>query len=629
LKIKFSLGEIFHNDTFEKTDKDRAICFFVLPFILSVVLIHMALLYGNSFSLFYSHRLWILKILFTYLFILAFQGFVFAICHRDFLSFVITALSGYILDFVHQTMCATTGDPLLPTDLLMVGQFKKIAGYVDVPITLSEVIGLIVILALISVYLIICRKSDKRKKAFTNKAKKLSTIIFILYFIVYSYFFCINYNFRYTVLKNCNVNISAFNAVEDYISSGSVLAFFPKLGEMFVQAPEEYSKDLVDNITSKYQKDIPVKSTVQPSIIAIQNEAWWDPVNLKNVEFSVDPMSIFRDYEKDKTHARTGYLVTPVFAGGTCLPEFEFLTGFNTLNLPSNTYPYIQTIKEDTVSFVRQYRDNGYETVAIHPYHKDFYSRDEAYNYLGFEKFFGEEDMKYNGTKGVYISDENVSKEIISLYENKRSDKIFIYGVTMQNHGGYNYYRYSEYDIDVTSSVLSNDDLIGLKDYTQGVYDAIRAYKILTDYFSTIEEPVVIVMYGDHLPLLGISGSTYIDGGMVENGDESNYTQEPEFFYTPYVIWANYDISNLKIPEYMSPPVLGMEVYKMANIRKTPTYYNMFNELFTRIPVYHHKGLITADGTNYSNSDKGKYSTLIKEYKLLQHDLLYGNGYSK
>ncbi|MBO5453012.1 MAG: LTA synthase family protein [Clostridia bacterium] len=618
--------QLFDNCILKKQDIFRISCFFAFPLPLAFILINMALAYSGKFNAFYSQPVWIMKVLLTYLFLLAFQGVVFCICKRDFLSFVITASGGYILDFVHQTMCATTGDPLLPTDLLMVGQFKKIAGYVSVPLTVSEIIGLVLILILIFTYLAICKKIPR--KPFKKRVINVVRIVFIVFFLIYSYLFCISYGFRYTVLKGCNVSISAFSAVEDYNNNGCILAFFPKLGEMFVHTPDDYNENKIDKIVAKYTQDIAPFSNKQPDIIAIQSEAWWDPVLLKNATFSVDPMALYRAYGKDSAHARTGFLVTPVFAGGTCLPEFEFLTGLNTLNLPSNTYPYIQSVKEDTASFVWEYRNNGYETVAIHPYSKDFYSRDTAYAFLGFEKFLGEEDMVNNSTKGVYISDESLAKEIIRVYETSNSKNTFIYGVSMQNHGGYNYFRYPSYDIEVTGSTLNNDDLIGLKDYTQGVYDAINSFKILTDYFENVTKPVVVVMYGDHLPLLGISGSTYIDGGMAEEGNESNYTEDTSFFHTPYIIWANYDISELSVPKYMSATTLGLEVYKMASFTDTPEYINMFNALFTRVPVYHHKGLIKNDGSFVQQNDS-YINNLIEEYKLISHDLLHGDKYTE
>ncbi len=38
-------------------------------------------------------------------------------------------------------------------------------------------------------------------------------------------------------------------------------------------------------------------------------------------------------------------------------------------------------------------KENGYSTIAIHPYQKTFYSRNMAYNKLGFNKFVTEESF--------------------------------------------------------------------------------------------------------------------------------------------------------------------------------------------------------------------------------------------
>jgi phosphoglycerol transferase MdoB-like AlkP superfamily enzyme len=140
---------------------------------------------------------------------------------------------------------------------------------------------------------------------------------------------------------------------------------------------------------------------------------------------------------------------------------------------------------------------------------------------LGFETFKGINEFDYTDVSGIYIDDMACVKQIIKEFENKTSERIFEFVVTMENHGTYKTPRYKKFDFEMEGEKLTEEDYADLQRYSQGVYNADKAFMALVDYFKNVDEPVMIAMYGDHLPLLGISGSTYIDGGMVENGDES------------------------------------------------------------------------------------------------------------
>ena len=624
MKDFFNKIKIYKNGSFTKTDKKRLGWFFLAPFLLTIILFIMTFIFGKHPDTFFSQA-WYAKIIITYIFLLSLQGFIFALCGRGIVSFIITSVLAYFFEFVNQTMYLLTGDPLLPTDLLMVGNIGEIAGFVRIPFTLSELVGLILIIAVITFYAL-SLKSAKRKK-FTIPSRLVLSLILVVFFAVNCYFLAIDRDFRHTTLEKFDITRRGFNPIEDYQASGSILTFLPRIGDMFVAAPENYSRENVEKILNEYTNDVSFNG-IKPNVIAIQNEAWWDPTTIPNATFSVDPMALYHEYEKDKLHVKTGFLKTPVFAGGTCMPEFEFLTGMSTLNLPANTYPYIQSIKGDTASFVWEYAKNGYDTIAIHPYKKNFYERDVAYKFLGFEKFSGDVDMTFTDKSGVFISDESAFKEIIREYEEKENERAYIFCVTIQNHGGYTTKRYDEYDVEITSDALTEDDLICLTDFSQGVYETMEAFKMLTDYFEQASEPTLIVMYGDHLPLLGNSGETYINGGMIADEYKDAYSASPNLYETPYILWANYDISKTNIADVLSPAALGLETYKMSSLDNTPHYYNLFDRIYQSIPIYHHHMLVKANGMPFGDDDEEEFVPIISDYKLMQYDLLHGKKYA-
>ena len=136
---------------------------------------------------------------------------------------------------------------------------------------------------------------------------------------------------------------------------------------------------------TKYEPAESVEKDRKVNVIIIQNEAWWNPALLKNVNYSVDLMEGINSLSENVVR---GTFVTPVYAGGTCLPEFEVLTGIPMLFMPTSVYPYTQYVTHKTPSIVSAYKDNGYQTVALHPYRKNFYNRSTAYPLLGFMRSF-------------------------------------------------------------------------------------------------------------------------------------------------------------------------------------------------------------------------------------------------
>lgn len=595
--------------------------FFLAPFFLLTALEIMHLCNGDAFVKFFGDINFIFKAAVTYAYLLAFQALFTAVLPGVYSASVVNAAVFYIFALITEVMCALTGDPLLPTDLLLVESFGNIASFVKVPVNASALIA--------PIFLVYALYAQRKQMLGAKKRKHRlyvhigARLLLIAFFAVSTYYMCINYNFRHVTLNKAGVAISAFNPIDDYRHNGFVLTFFPRIGDLQPPQLENYGSRKINEIRSSYDDYTPNPGE-KVNVIAIQNESWWDPTALKNVEFSSYPMPHFKELSEKYP---TGSFVSQVFAGGTCMPEFEFLTGMSTVFLPASSYPYIQYIHRDTPSIVSAYRDNGYQTVAIHPYHGNFYNRDSAYPRLGFDEFIAIDDMENPEKSGGYISDSYMSGLIIDKYESKSSDSIFIFGVSMQNHGGYQGERYERYDIEIKSETVTEEDLAGLKDYVQGVYEADRAFYELTEYFKNVPEPVMIVMYGDHLPLLGTDGSTYMDGGMVPKGDVFEAGAHKELYNTPYIIWANYDISGMEIPQYISGGNLGLRIYDASNADDAPWYFGLYERFYDKYSAYRIKMSYRSDGEFIGALEK-EDEPMIMDYKYIQYDILHGRRYS-
>lgn len=305
--------------------------------------------------------------------------------------------------------------------------------------------------------------------------------------------------------------------------------------------------------------------------------------------------------------------MTPVFAGGTSLPEFEALTGMSSYYIEKQIYPYTSYIRNNVNSIVREYNKNGYTTVGIHTNTQTFYNRMNVYKYLGFQQTVFEQNIEKPEIKGGNISDNELANQIINSFEKNKGNK-YIFAVSMQNHMPYNNKNYKRHDVELSSDILSESEKLQLSNYVQGVYDGDEMYIKLVNYLKSIEEPTILIMFGDHLPALN---SIY---------EKSEY-EGLDYYKTPYVIWANYDIEYEKgfFSEYMSPSNLSVNVMNLSNI-ETSWYYKKFEELYQRYPVINNKCVITNENKMLSCTDIAQFD-IINDCRILQYDLLIKKKY--
>ena len=86
-----------------------------------------------------------------------------------------------------------------------------------------------------------------------------------------------------------------------------------------------------------------------------------------------------------------------VFGGGTSNSEYEFLTGNSVSALPLNGNAYTQFVKHKVPSLASQLKQQGYDTLAFHPYKAHGWNRDTVYPLIGFDNFLDETSMNPNG----------------------------------------------------------------------------------------------------------------------------------------------------------------------------------------------------------------------------------------
>lgn len=611
---KNTTAEILVKTGRKKADFEK-IYFFLSPFITVLILHILQLPYHHitkeTFVFFTA------KVLLSCVFFGSALFFFASLFSNRLIGFYVSNFVFVFLAAASSVMMSITNSPLLPIDFVMASQLGKISGFVKLPIKpyLSLGITLFALHAIIytSAFLYL-----RRKKKFNIKRYFRSLVLASVFFGTMFHLVCYDKYFKYTILPKIDCKISGFDSANNYFSNGFILTFFPRIGELTVEKPDGYSKETLANLADTYAvMDVnAAKDKTKVNVIAIQCESWWDPTKLENVTMSEDPMKNIRALGEKYYF---GDMVSPSFGCNTCIPEFEYLTFLSTNLLPEGGYPYSQYVRKPIYSLARIFKDNGYNALAIHTYDKNFYNRSKAYPLMGFDRLLGYTDLENPVKKGTYISDMYLSEQIIEKYEQSIDKPLFLYAVSMQNHGNYLVPRYGSYDVEVNSDALSAEDLSGLREAVQGIYDIDKAFMHLVDYFKKQKEPVLIVMYGDHLPFLGINSSTFKSLGFMK-GDSTE--QNPNMYETPYIVWANFDISQFDLKKRVGPQYLGVNTVKMANLKNVPWHFSFFDEFYTKHTVYQHTNVCDENG------DYAPYESITDEeianYKILQYNCLFG-----
>ncbi len=424
-------------------------------------------------------------------------------------------------------------------------------------------------------------------------------------------------------LEDIGVDFRVYRPQFKYRFYGTMLTTMRTFGYLHVKEPEGYSyqkvADLTKSLSQEYAAEPDIISRKKPNIIVVMNESFADLQTIGKMELTEDYMPFFRNL---KENTIKGYTYSSVFGGNTANTEFEFLTG-NTLGfLPDNSVPYQLFLREKTAGLTYTLKDQGYAPCdALHPYYNTGYSRYKVYPLMGFDRFFCSDDFSvFTPTVNYHITDAANYEKLIDIYEN-RSDKnapFYMFNVTMQNHGSYN------------GSLLETGDRVRLKgdlqfySRTNEFLNMMRmsddALKELVQYFSGVDEPTVIVFFGDHQPDLDESFYERLLGRKL---DEIEGEQLQRLYKVPFLIWANYDIEEKIVPR-TSMNYLSTYLAQAAGIEKTD-YLRFLTKMREEIPAINALGYWGADGKYYEIDDTtSPYYERIHQYHLLEYNNIFG-----
>ena len=381
------------------------------------------------------------------------------------------------------------------------------------------------------------------------------------------------------VLSNYFGNIAI--AYEDY---GYPYCLATTIFNTGISAPRDYSESEIKRI-EKSEENLPeTKEGSHPNILFLQLESFFDPTLVNYLELSEDPIPNFRKLMKEYS---SGYYKVPSVGAGTANTEFESITGMSLHYFGPGEYPYKSILKETTCESAPYVLKNlGYTAHAVHNNEANFYGRRSIFPNLGFDTFTSAEYMKDENQKNPlgWIKDSVLTDEIIKCLDSTEGPD-YVYTISVQGHGDYPSEPILE-NPDITVSGAPTDELNNKWEYyVNQIHEMDEFVKELTDALADYPEDVVLVMYGDHLPTMGLT---------VED------VKNKYLFQTEYVMWDNFGLKKKKE---------NLAAYQMAA------------EVMDRVGIH--------EGTIFKYHQSRKYTKNYQvDLETLQYDLLYGKQYS-
>lgn len=414
-------------------------------------------------------------------------------------------------------------------------------------------------------------------------------------------------------------NVYLWNLNEDHADKGYVYTLLREIKYFSVEKPENYSAESLDEITEKYSnKNQKNENKVQATnIIMIMNESLADFEDFGELKANEEILPFIRSMNKNVKH---GKLQMPTFGGGTSRSEYEVLTGNCLQFLPSGSVPYQLYVRSPEYGMADILKAQGYETIAMHPNRADSWNRETVYECMGFDQFLNVSNWGGKMEKiRNFCSDQSLYNKITELYEQKEAgQKRFTFCVTIQNHGGYNESNNNGYEPSVK---LNYDTEYPLAEtYLSLAKESDKAFQNLIEYFEKVEEPTMIVMFGDHWPQIETGFQSEAAGKDIGN---MGLEERQKLYQTPYVIWTNYESETVE--EDISSNYLGSYVMKLAGV-ELPEYNQFLVQLKEKLPIIGMGTVCDSAGKWYETQKlPDEYQKLLSEYQ----ELIYNAQFEK
>lgn len=440
---------------------------------------------------------------------------------------------------------------------------------------------------------------------------------------------------------------SMWDSVYDAQRNGPLVAFTRQLNPKIMDKPSNYSEETMKKVAARYQKEAETinasrtNNLTDSTVVYVLSESFSDPSRVPGLKTNKDSMPNIR---KIKAGTTSGLMLSSGYGGGTANLEYMGLSGLSMANFESSlSSPYQQLVpSQHWTPTINQLWGAPANSLGYHPYESSMYSRATNYKKFGFSHFYtltGPDVIKYQDKidESPYVSDKSSYDSALEGIRSGKTNK-FIQIITMQNHMPYHeWYENNDYTAESTTGTpLGDDEQQSIETYQKGVEITDQATQEFLNELDTLDKPVTVVFYGDHLP--GIYSSASEDGN-----------NSLALHLTDYFIWSNKASSSqgnkASDAAYSSPNFFVAQAADHMNAKVSP-YLAFLTEMHSKIaamepPVVNkiqgwdripegQNIYLDQNGKPMSTDDFDKETKqLLADYKLIQYDITAGKNYLK
>ena len=518
--------------------------------------------------------------------------------------FIIITIIFHIYGLFQFYLFEFRGAPLRISDLSSIKSGTTIAS----EYSLFSFMGTIMlILTAVSITLTVLIVVKTEIKPIKLKIRLCTAVGVVVYALIFGVFGMDLYRFG---IENRVISLN-FTGSEDrqsFQKTGSALLFYLDAINSRAIKPKGYSEEKALEILAQYEvSDEKPKRT--PTVIAIMDESFADFGQIGELSTNKDYMPFIHSMSENTVK---GYVTVTAYGGYSCNSEYEFLSGNSMGFFPLGSASYTQYVKNDQDSLVSYFKDLGYTTEAIAGCSSGLWNIGEAYKYIGFDNKLFEKNVRQRaGDDCKKINDRLADEEMFDIaieeFENKEDGKpMFTFLTTMQNHSPYVIME----DPEIT---LNGADDPEAEAYMSYAYETDKAVEKLVEYFSNVDEDVVIVFFGDHFPHIPQFSERLLGSSLGSISTEQN----AKVHSTPFFIWANYDIeeqSDVRI----SLNYLSNKLMEVCGTPKT-AYQLMLDDIMKSVPSISAFGYRGENGSWYRIQDSSPYEDVLNKYNIVQY----------
>ncbi len=578
---------------------------------------------------------------YNYLLLLSLLLVLAAVTWRPFFSAGLFFCALSIITFINIQKYQLRAEPLLPEEFQMADQAGNIVQFVDPAEITQLVFGVIFTLVgsvLAEYYIRKIVGRNPKTLAWWDKTALVPRFAFGMSAL--ALLVCITN----PIIRRKNtewiegVDFVAWNQNDNYDANGFVIAFLYNLGTTDIEPPSDYSDATIYRIADKYRA-LKAADTERldwadqvDDVVVILAETFYEPALLSKYyahsggDVTPNLHQIFRDYP-------SGYMYSPEYGGGTANVEFEVQTGLS--NYWAMTVPYVNVIpKLDSlisVAVSAKTDDSDFLATGLHSYDGAMYKRNLAYPTMGYDDFIDAAEMAHterDGDSSVY-NDRAIYQEIIDLL--KASDQPQVIGaITMQNHAPYAQANYPRIDFPLYNH--PEGDWYAVECSFQSLHNSDQYLGEFIEALDQLDERVAVLWFGDHAM-----------GNLDPYIGSDDKSERDIAHLTPYFVYANFEIEspyttkevanmnakqgfNFNNIDYVrsvdlpttTPNCLLNTMFNTLNVNKPALYY-LVDQVCQEAPILTH--------AFESGGNPIKATPALKEYELVNYDLLYGKQY--